>query len=138
MNRGRGQRAWRGMNRIAIAKAAVALPAGVKARGKLREREMNRLEVAYAADLERRRLVRAIAWWAFEAIKLRLADNTFYTPDFVVMGVGGELEIHETKGFWEEDARIKIKVAAEQFPFRFLGITRASKRAGGGWAEEAF
>lgn len=137
MNRGRGQRAWRRMNGVAIAKAA-AVPAGVKARGKLREREMNRLESAYAAELERRRLVREIAWWAFEALKLRLADNTFYTPDFVVMGVGGELEIHETKGFWEEDARIKIKVAAEQFPFRFLGITRANKRDGGGWAEEAF
>lgn len=122
----------------ALARAVAAPPIGLVGKGRLKDRAMNRLEAAYADELERRRLVREIAWWDFEAVKLRLADSTFYTPDFIVMGVGGEIEFHETKGFWEEDARIKIKVAARQFPFRFLGIRQASRRNGGGWQVEAF
>ena len=38
------------------------------------------------------------------------------------------------KGFWEDDARVKIKVAAEVFPFRFVAITRSKD----GWKEEDF
>jgi hypothetical protein len=41
-----------------------------------------------------------------------------------------EIEIHETKGFWEEDARIKFKVAAATYPFRFIGVTRETSRIG--------
>jgi len=34
------------------------------------------------------------------------------------------LEVHEVKGFWREDARLKIKMAAELFPcFVFKGVT---------------
>lgn len=138
MNRGHGQRAWRGMNEAAIAKLSPAIPSGIRARGQLRGREMNAIESDYAAELERRRHAREIAWWAFEAIVLRLADRTHYKPDFVVMGIGGELEIHETKGYWREDARLKIKVAAAQFPFRFVGVTREDKRVGGAWQFEDF
>lgn len=138
MNRGRGQRAWRRLNEAAIAKLTPAPPAGLRARGRLRDREMNALETAYAAELEARRGRRALAWWAFEAIVLRLADRTHYKPDFAVMGIGGELEIHETKGYWREDARLKIKLAAAQFPFRFLGITRATQRGGSAWIVEEF
>ncbi len=43
---------------------------------------------------------------------------------------GREIEIHETKGFWEEDARIKFKVAAATYPFRFIGVTRETSRIG--------
>lgn len=64
----------------------------------------------------------------------RLADKTFYTPDFVVLAPDGVLEMHEVKGFWEEDARVKIKVAAAQFPFRFVAITRDK----GNWSFESF
>jgi len=91
---------------------------------------MNRLEEAYTEHLETRRHAREIQWFAFEAIKLRLADATFLEPDFLVQLTRGDLEIHETKGFWEEDARIKFKVAAAIFPFRFIGVTRETDTRG--------
>lgn len=138
MNRGGAGGPWRTLNRQAIAALSPARPPGVIATGQPRERGMNALETAYAAELERRREAREIHWWLYEGLKLKLADNTFYTPDFAVMRIGGELEIHETKGFWREDARLKIKVAAGLYPFRFLGVTRRSKRDGGGWAFEEF
>lgn len=93
-------------------------------RGRHRPGHMNKLETSYAFTLEERKTRGDILWWAFEAVKLRLADKTFYTPDFFVMNSQFELECHETKGFWEDDARVKIKVAAEKFPFKFFAITR--------------
>lgn len=96
--------------------------------------EMNKTEAAYAAYLELQKKAGLIADYRFEAVKLRLADKTFYTPDFVVLAPDGTLEMHEVKGFWEEDARVKIKVAAAQFPFRFVAITRDK----GNWSFESF
>lgn len=96
--------------------------------------EMNKTEAAYAAYLEILKRTGEIADYRFEAVKLRLADKTFYTPDFVVLAPDGVLEMHEVKGFWEEDARVKIKVAAAQFPFRFVAITRDK----GNWSFESF
>lgn len=96
--------------------------------------EMNKTEAAYAAYLDAQKKAGLIADYRFEAVKLRLADKTFYTPDFVVLAPDGVLEMHEVKGFWEEDARVKIKVAAAQFPFRFVAITRDK----GNWAFESF
>jgi hypothetical protein len=75
-----------------------------------------------------------MAWFEYEAVKLRLADKTFYSPDFAVMVANGELEMHEVKGFWEDDARVKIKCAAEKFPFRFRAFTKSK----GAWKEEEF
>lgn len=100
--------------------------------------EMNLLEAAYAADLELKRVAGAILWYAFDSIKLRLADNTFYTPDFLVMRADGEIELHEVKGHWEDDARVKIKVAADKYPFRFIAVTKLPKKHGGGWRVEEF
>ena len=100
---------------------------GQLATGRLRKPDMNKLEAAWAQVLEARRANGELAWWAFEGIKLKLADSTFYTPDFAVMGIGSEMEFHEVKGFWRDDARVKIKVAAGLFPFRFLAIRRAKQ-----------
>ena len=100
--------------------------------------QMNKLEARYAEHLELRRLAKEVEWYAFDAVKIRLADNTFYTPDFLVMLADGTLEIHEVKGVWEDDARVKIKVAADKFPFRFIAITQRAKKNGGGWEYENF
>ena len=102
--------------------------------GRLAPGEMNKTEAAYAAEIEAQKHAGVVLWYAFEGIKLRLADRTFYTPDFFLMRASGELECREVKGFWEDDARVKIKVAAAMFPFRFTGI----KKIKGGWAEEEF
>lgn len=103
-------------------------------RGRARPGEMNRLESEYAAHLRGLQHAGEVLWWAFEPIKLKLARLTTYTPDFVVMTKDGLLECHETKGFWQDDAKVKIKVAAEKFPFRFVAITK--KR--GQWETEEF
>lgn len=95
---------------------------------------MNKTEAEYAAMLELRKRAGEIAWYAFESVKLRLADATFYSPDFTVMLANGALELHEVKGFWQDDARVKIKVAAALFPFQFFAVTK--KR--GAWEVEAF
>jgi len=34
----------------------------------------------------------------------------------------GALEAHEVKGRWTDDALVKIRVAAEKFPFAFIAI----------------
>jgi len=99
---------------------------------------MNQTEAAYAAHLKEAQQGGEIEWFAFEAVKLRLADATFYTPDFFVMRSDGTLECHEVKGVWEDDARVKIKVAAALFPFPFRAVTRVAKRDGGGWKTEHF
>lgn len=106
--------------------------------GRLKAGTMNKTEALYAETLEDAKTAGTVKWFAFEAIKLRLADNTFYTPDFFVMLATDELECHEVKGFWQDDARVKIKVAAEKFPFRFVAIKALSRKAGGGWEREVF
>jgi hypothetical protein len=109
-----------------------------QALGRLKKGEMNKTEAAYAATLEARRAAGEVAWYKFEGVKLRLANTTFYSPDFAVMLATGELQMHEVKGFWQDDARVKIKVAAELYPFQFLAFRPLSKKAGGGWAKEEF
>ena len=108
-----------------------------KGRGRTPPGEMNTLEAAYAAHLEGLRLAGDVAWYAFEGVKFRLAAGTFYTPDFLVMRSDGLLEVHEVKGHWEDDARVKVKVAARLFPvFSFFGVTREGRK--GAWKHESF
>lgn len=95
---------------------------------------MNKTESSYQHRLELLRRSGDIAWYKFEAINLRLADSTFYKPDFFVMLADGTLEVHEVKGHWTDDARVKIKVAADIYPFRFLAV----KRKAGRWEVEDF
>lgn len=106
--------------------------------GRLKVGQMNKTEAAYSAHLELLRHAGDVQWIRFEGLKLRLADNTFYTPDFAVMASDGVMECHEVKGFWTDDARVKIKCAADQYPFRFRAVKAKPKKAGGGWAEEHF
>ena len=91
--------------------------------GRLKTGDMNRSEAKYAAELELRRQAGEVAWFKFEGVKLRLADGCFYSPDFAVMLSDGTLEMHEVKGFWQDDARVKVKVAASLYPFRFVALT---------------
>ncbi|WGR90646.1 DUF1064 domain-containing protein (plasmid) [Bradyrhizobium sp. ISRA432] len=98
---------------------------------------MNKTEAKYAEHLKSIEGT-VIAWSKFEAVKLRLADNTFYTPDFAVMLLDGTMEMHEVKGFWEDDARVKIKVAASLYPFRFKALKPIAAKRGGGWEVEEF
>jgi hypothetical protein len=54
------------------------------------------------------------------------------------MLANGELELHEVKGFWQDDARVKIKIAADLYPMRFIAVRAKLKKEGGGWVVENF
>ncbi len=110
----------------------------MQALGRLKVGQMNATEAAYDAVLDGRQHHGEIAWYKFEGLKLRLADNTFYTPDFAVMLADGRMECHEVKGVWLDDARAKIKIAAALYPFEFIAVRKQPKKAGGGFAEERF
>ena len=110
----------------------------MQALGRLKTGERNKTEAAYEQHLIQRQHAGEVAWFRFEGIKLRLADNTHYTPDFAVMLADGRMEIHEVKGYWTDDARVKIKVAAELYPFAFFAIKKKAKKDGGGWEIEEF
>lgn len=112
--------------------------AGRLALGRLPTGGMNKTEAAYDAHLREKTHAGAVLWHKFEGIKLRLADNTFLTVDFAVLPADGVLEMHEVKGFWQDDARVKIKVAASIYPFRFVAVTARAKKLGGGWNREEF
>lgn len=112
----------------------VAPPSPVRTPGK-----QNKTERAYELEvLEPGRAAGQIIDWVFEGIALRLAPKCFYHPDYLVI-TPQRFEIHEVKGHWHEDARVKIKVAAQMFPFfRFVAVRKRLKREGGGWDCEPF
>lgn len=108
----------------------------MQALGRLKQGQMNDTERRYADLLELRKRAGEIVWYKFEGLKLRLADNTFYSPDFFVMTSEYELQVHEVKGaaaIFEDDAKVKIKVAAEMYPFPFFVAIAKPKKHGGGF-----
>ena len=107
--------------------------------GRLKTGQKNKTEQAYELEvLKPATQDGSIIWYRFEGVKLRLADNTFYTPDYCVMRSDGTMEMHEVKGFWQDDARVKIKVAADMYPLKFIAVKRQAKKNGGGWSIEEF
>lgn len=109
-----------------------------RALGRLKTGQMNKTEEAYGRFLDTLIACQDVLWWKFEGVKLRLADNTFYSPDFLVLRADGSLECHEVKGFWQGDARVKIKVAADLYPMQFIAVQALAKSKGGGWKVERF
>lgn len=107
----------------------------MQALGRQPSGRMNKTEQAYAELLAARVHLGEIVEFKFESLKLRLADRTWYTPDFSVVLAGGAREIHEVKGHWTDDARVKIKVAAELYPhYQFIAVRRVK----GEWVRETF
>ncbi len=76
----------------------------------------------------------------YEELKFRLADRTWYTPDFLYLLPSGRAVIEEIKG-WKgelqhrEDGWVKYKTCAEKFGwlFEFRLLIALPKKAGGGW-----
>ena len=93
--------------------------------------QMNRLEAQYSHELMAMKAAGIILDYKFEAIKLKLADSTFYTPDFFVV-YPDHFEFVETKGFLQDDAGVKFKVAREQYPFFVFKMLQYKT---GKWAE---
>jgi hypothetical protein len=90
------------------------------------------LEADYATRLEILRGLGEIRSWMYEAVKLKIGNGAWFTPDFFVRMASGSIEFHETKGgFAREAAMVRIRSAALQFPFwKFRLVTRVN----GDWA----
>jgi len=107
----------------------------------LKSGERNKTESAYELFLESQKQAGEILWYAFEGMTFKLAKDTRYTPDFVVMKANGELECREIKGakaIFQCDAKAKIKIASEMFPIRFIAVFPIAKKLGGGWEIQEF
>ena len=103
-----------------------------------RAKKPNATESAWAAELTRKGVA-----WRWEAITLKLANDCRYTPDFFAIERDGCHAFWEVKREWknrpgrpriEDDALVKLKVAAKEYPeFDFwlvwLGVD-------GNWREE--
>jgi hypothetical protein len=131
-----------GARKPAAAAQAVAPPKR-KGRGVHKPGVMNATEARYASEvLDAGVAAGEVVWYSFESITLKIAFDTRYTPDFAVMLPDGEIEFHEVKAAdkgnggkarYEDDAKVKIKVAARNFPFHFKTAHPAPAKQGGGW-----
>lgn len=98
---------------------------------------MNKLEHNYSLRLEAMKRNGLIAGWSFNDVTLRLGHDTRYTPDFCVWLMATErenvslrMEFHETKGgFYRDDARVKLQVAARQTPWATFYLCKFTKGA---------
>lgn len=108
----------------------------MQAKGRLAKGVMNETEQRYATYLDQLRLAGDVLWWKFEPVKLLLAPQTTLTPDFMVMLADGALEMHDVKGakaIYTDDAKVKMKLAADTYPFVFRVVYPVKKADGGGW-----
>jgi len=94
---------------------------------------MNKTESLYTIELDWQKREGKIERWAFQALKFRLADRTWFTPDFIVWLEGGRLRIVEIKGgYVREDSAVKFKVARDLYPeFEWVCLQRTKA----GWRE---
>ena len=118
-----------------------------KSRGTHTAGTMNKTESAYAAILDIRKVAGEIARYEFEAVTFKLAEGCRFTPDFMVVfpmkfpSNSREFEFIDVKGGGpvEDDALVKIKMAAKLFPeFGWAQEKKQKKRDGGGWLRREF
>lgn len=117
---------WR-LRKGAHADCAKADPMPAVVPAKPKRRGANKMETAYRQRLEALRTQGDVLAYFFERLTLKLADDCRYTPDFFVVTPSG-MELHEVKGpkAWE-DSIIKLKVAADAWPWFTFRIARCIK-----------
>lgn len=100
----------------------------VLALGRMKAGVMNKTEQAFNDYLQRILDRHEIFTFAFEPVTFKLAKDCRYTPDFLVHELNGHITFYEVKGFWTDDAKVKVKVASEKFPmFRFVVVKKRTK-----------
>lgn len=128
------------INRVdtsAVAPPAATGTAAFQALGRMAKGKMNKTETAYAERLAALKHDGKILDWKFHVLRVRLADNTFYEPDFVVLAADGQISIHEVKGsFTTEKGQLKIKLCAEVLPW--FRVFKCSRQKGGEWIIHEF
>lgn len=97
---------------------------------------MNKTERRWAQVLDGYMAVGMVKEYHYERFKLKIGKRCWYTPDFLVV-FENRIEIHEVKGFWRDDARVKVKACRDLYPFyRWIAISWNSK--GKKWEHEIF
>jgi hypothetical protein len=98
-------------------------------------RYASKMEERYALDLQLRKVAGEVASWEYEPETYPLTVNgvtvTHYTPDFRVHFSDGHSEIHEVKGFWRPDAKLRVKLFLALHPgvtFRVYGAPMDKRR----------
>lgn len=111
-----------------------------QALGRLPKGTMNKTEREYADLLDQQKAAGQIIDYKFHPMRIRLADNTYYEVDFLVLHGDHSLAIHETKGgYTSEKGQLKIKLVAELMPwFGFFKAVKQTKKDGGGFKLEDF
>lgn len=112
--------------------------ASQRAVGRLPRGEFPKIELRYRAELALQQQVGTVLWFMHRPGSLRLANNTHYEPDFLVMYLDRSLAYIDTKAMRadgtvlkEDDSWAKFKIADEEFvPFRFI-IAGERPRHGG-------
>lgn len=111
--------------------------AKLQALGRLKTGQMNKTESRFHAEwIAPRVLAGEIVWWCFEAITLKIAEDCRITIDFFIMLSSGELQAIDVKGSSAvvmDDALVKLKVAADKFPWPVAMVMPKKKTDGGGW-----
>lgn len=93
------------------------------------EEKLNKTERAYLWHLRKLN----VPTLRIQAVTLKLAHDCRLTVDFTYVNADGRMMFVDVKGFQREDALIKMKVAARQFPeFVFVIVKRVK---GGAWHE---
>lgn len=75
------------------------------------ESKLNKTETAWLAELR----IRNPKFLGIQAMTFKLGDDCRYSPDFICITQDDELIAYEVKGFFRDDAKVKIKVAARMF-----------------------
>lgn len=110
-----------------------------RARGRTRYTpgQMNKLEQEYALHLEMYKQAGEVHSYYFEPVNLRLAKGCFYKPDFMIFRPDGAMEFHDTKGHFENESKVRMKVVATTYPeFMFVVVRKRKKKDGGGFSYE--
>jgi hypothetical protein len=111
---------------------------GFLALGRLPQGTMNKTEQAYERDLRDAQTLGDILWYRFEGLKLRLSRQHVLHARLCGAGRRWRDRVPRGQGLLARRCRAKIKVAAEQYPFRFKAVRVRTRKEGGGWAVEAF
>lgn len=80
---------------------------------------LNKIETEFREILRREN---QNGWLVEQSITFKLANGVRYTPDFVTYSAfTGEFNGYEVKGFMRDDAGVKLKMAAKEYPwFRWI------------------
>jgi hypothetical protein len=104
--------------------------------------DLSSAERAYEERLQAQLLSREIRSWRRCRLKLVLAfprqglPGMTYLPDYEVIALDGQIELHEVKGgYTREDSRIKLKSAVDLFP-AFTFVLAQQER--GEWSAKRF